>query len=474
MGLLDGAVNGMVMRLCEVAFSPDEAFCIAQAAYIARDKRDPRVPPSILNRQEVTAEVDLTLKRLGPYPMGPDAHRRRILLWEKIFGFGTWHEPIDPDTVYLPGVPKPPLPPIPPKINPQSSLTGAVGLPHAQGAAPLSIQPASRMRDLSRPLYGATLTEAYWRFWRKYATTSGRASRSEYWWATLANLLIVVVLGLAGTASGREGGYFFGVLYLVFFVVVILPSFAITVRRLHDAGLSGWFYLPTLIPVLGVLMLAQPSDPKGARFDRPAAGTVAPQSHPRDTSDPVLTHDDRAVRSAVSPTHAPVTSQNGSHSVDHEGASDGTRGAMIAITVIAMIALVALGVVWIVIPTQKPQTAAASPSAVDDGQAASIRARLQGTPDWHQYKGDVFLRWDPNPQCIGTLSCNGIDVETASTVACSYGSVWLDLLRNGVVVDTRLGTFQSLSAGIPKLVQVYWNPNVTGDQVHVNKVSCGS
>ncbi|WP_415853395.1 hypothetical protein [Sinomonas sp. G460-2] len=74
----------------------------------ASDKRDPAVPPTIVGRQDVTWEVDKTLKILGPYPIGPEAHRQRIRLWEKIFGYGSWHEPVDLDDVYLPGTPKPP------------------------------------------------------------------------------------------------------------------------------------------------------------------------------------------------------------------------------------------------------------------------------------------------------------------------------------------------------------------------------
>lgn len=108
----------------------------------------------------------------------------------------------------------------------------------AARAAPSSIRPASRTGDLSGPLYGATFMEAFSRFWRKYATTSGRSSRSEYWWTALADFLIVFVLCPAGTSSGRESGYFFGVLYLVFIITVILPGIAVSVRRLHDADLG--------------------------------------------------------------------------------------------------------------------------------------------------------------------------------------------------------------------------------------------
>ncbi|WP_306972503.1 DUF805 domain-containing protein [Arthrobacter bambusae] len=407
--------------------------------------------------------------------MGPEAHRQRILLWENIFGLGTWHEPIDRATIYLPGVPKPPLPPRPQTVNPRpTSDTGAAGRAGAQGVAPSSVQAATKTEDLSRPLYGATLTAAYSRFWSKYATTSGRASRSEYWWAAFANLLIWLVLGLAGTSSGREGLNFFGVLYLLFIVAVFLPSIAVTVRRLHDANLSGGYFLLTLIPVVGVVMLAQLSNPEGARFDSRAAGRGANQSHPREMPDPIALKNDQPAQGTVSSPAVAATSPNRSRGLDQEvtaTASDVSRGGAVALIVIA---LVIIGVFWVAAETQKPQTAAASGSATNDGQSAAIRAALQAAPDWHHYTDDVYFKWDLNPQCVSMLPCSGVDVETASTHSCPFGSVWLDLMRSGVVVDSRIGTFQSLSAGVPKLVQVYWNPGATGDRVQINHIACGT
>ncbi|MUU73533.1 kelch motif-containing protein [Pseudarthrobacter sp. GA104] len=102
MAWLDGAVNGMVSRLMQAGFTPDEAFCLAQAAYIKERKRAAGVPRAVLERQQVSFEINQTLKRLDPFPTGPEAHRQRIILWEKVFGRGSWHEPIDPDEIYGP------------------------------------------------------------------------------------------------------------------------------------------------------------------------------------------------------------------------------------------------------------------------------------------------------------------------------------------------------------------------------------
>ncbi|MGN7251427.1 MULTISPECIES: hypothetical protein [unclassified Arthrobacter] len=102
MGFMDGAVNGMMTRLVPAGFMPDEAFCLGQAAYIKEGKRDPGVPPAVVDRQSATALINQTLTTLGTYPMGVEAHIQRIRLWERIFGFRSWHEPIDPEEVYGP------------------------------------------------------------------------------------------------------------------------------------------------------------------------------------------------------------------------------------------------------------------------------------------------------------------------------------------------------------------------------------
>lgn len=102
MGLLDGAVNGMMRRLVSAGFAPNEAFSLAEAAYIKANKRSQSVPPSGVSRSEATWEIDQALTQLGAYPMGVEAHRTRIRLWERIFGFGSWHEPVDPADVYTP------------------------------------------------------------------------------------------------------------------------------------------------------------------------------------------------------------------------------------------------------------------------------------------------------------------------------------------------------------------------------------
>lgn len=97
----------------------------------------------------------------------------------------------------------------------------------------------------------------------KYAEFSGRARRSEYWYFTLANVLLVVgvlvIGGLAIALFGEDiGGVIFGLLYLLvilYSLAVAIPSIAVTVRRLHDTNRSGWWYLISLIPFGSLVLL---------------------------------------------------------------------------------------------------------------------------------------------------------------------------------------------------------------------------
>lgn len=91
----------------------------------------------------------------------------------------------------------------------------------------------------------------------KFATFSGRARRAEYWWFTLFNLIVGIVLAFA------QGDAEVGVTDL-YALVILLPSLAVTARRLHDTGRSGWWQLLAFVPVVGWIVLliwyCQPSN----------------------------------------------------------------------------------------------------------------------------------------------------------------------------------------------------------------------
>lgn len=105
---------------------------------------------------------------------------------------------------------------------------------------------------------------------RKYATFTGRASRSEYWWWTLAIwiffvLILVLFMPSASTLSSMESGAMLDIdaqrQYMKFmsitgivYLVILLPTIAVAVRRLHDINKSGWFLLISFIPIIGPLI----------------------------------------------------------------------------------------------------------------------------------------------------------------------------------------------------------------------------
>lgn len=141
---------------------------------------------------------------------------------------------------------------------------------------------------LDKPLYGASPGEAVSRFFRKYGTFTGRASRSEFWWVEgfQVLLLAVVILILArwgtyvpdyapdsmfrGMPVSNDFGNLIIVCYGIWALAVLVPNLALTVRRLHDANFSGLFVLFSCIPggamVILILMLIGPN-PAGERYD---------------------------------------------------------------------------------------------------------------------------------------------------------------------------------------------------------------
>lgn len=95
----------------------------------------------------------------------------------------------------------------------------------------------------------------YLKAFKQYATFSGRAQRAEYWFFTLfftiGYLLMSFIDGFIGTFSMEAG---MGALGGIFLLVHLLPSIAVSIRRLHDIGRTGWWYLIVIIPLIGPLV----------------------------------------------------------------------------------------------------------------------------------------------------------------------------------------------------------------------------
>jgi uncharacterized membrane protein YhaH (DUF805 family) len=98
--------------------------------------------------------------------------------------------------------------------------------------------------------------EWYLTVWRKYADFAGRARRREYWLFALANLLVAVILvGLDVALFGPPGEGGVGLFSGLYGLAVLVPSLAVTVRRLHDTDHSGWWLAIVVVPIIGGLVL---------------------------------------------------------------------------------------------------------------------------------------------------------------------------------------------------------------------------
>ena len=83
-----------------------------------------------------------------------------------------------------------------------------------------------------------------------YFNFNGRSGRGEYWWFILFYILASIVLTVLEGMLGL-----IGVLSNLFALGSLIPSIAVTVRRLHDTGHSGWWALLLIIPLIGWIVL---------------------------------------------------------------------------------------------------------------------------------------------------------------------------------------------------------------------------
>lgn len=114
---------------------------------------------------------------------------------------------------------------------------------------------------------------------KKYAVFSGRASRAEFWYFYLFSLIFSVSLVVVDMIIDAAGGPAF--LNSLFALAIFIPSIAVSVRRMHDIGKSGWNILLSLIPIVGpflyLALLVRKGD-EGENQYGPAATNSQPQS----------------------------------------------------------------------------------------------------------------------------------------------------------------------------------------------------
>ena len=148
----------------------------------------------------------------------------------------------------------------------------------------------------TNPRPSVSIVQAAKLWLKNWKNFSGRASRSEYWWVVLATFIVMtvlmvvlslIVLGAVAASNGSDTAVgvalasMYGIMALVS-LAAFVPSLSLGIRRLHDTNQSGWMYLLTFIPSIGgiilLVLMAQASNPAGARFDDAAQPLYGPEN----------------------------------------------------------------------------------------------------------------------------------------------------------------------------------------------------
>ena len=95
----------------------------------------------------------------------------------------------------------------------------------------------------------------YLEVWKKYAVFSGRARRKEYWMFILFNIIISFLIGFVAGIVGMAIDVNLEFLSAIYGLAILIPSIAVTVRRLHDTDRSGWWLFIAFVPIIGWIAL---------------------------------------------------------------------------------------------------------------------------------------------------------------------------------------------------------------------------
>lgn len=120
--------------------------------------------------------------------------------------------------------------------------------------------------------------------YQNYVNFSGRSSRSAFWWWVLFQIIVgVAIAAVEGGGASQmgdgmmEASYNAGPVGIIWSLANLLPGIAVSVRRMHDIGKSGWWVLISVIPLIGWIIYLVWACQKGTdgtnRFgDDPLAG----------------------------------------------------------------------------------------------------------------------------------------------------------------------------------------------------------
>ena len=124
------------------------------------------------------------------------------------------------------------------------------------------------------------MINAYKNFFKNYAEFTGRSTRPDYWWVWLGNFILSIpfwviyiytvflsaVMDSVSDSASEAAFMIFGlvaIIYVVFYLAILVPTIALTVRRLRDAGFHWAFIFLRFVPMVGgialLILLAMPT-----------------------------------------------------------------------------------------------------------------------------------------------------------------------------------------------------------------------
>ena len=118
------------------------------------------------------------------------------------------------------------------------------------------------------------IIENYKHVFKNYVTFEGRARRSEYWYFFLANIIVAFILGFIDGMFGISTKPDESILADIYLLLILLPSVAVGVRRLHDSDKSGWWLL---LPFYNLYLLIRVGTTGSNHF---GADSLAPEMTP--------------------------------------------------------------------------------------------------------------------------------------------------------------------------------------------------
>lgn len=106
----------------------------------------------------------------------------------------------------------------------------------------------------ARPRPSVSFGQAISLFFKNYAVFNGRASRSEFWWVMLFTWAVNIIVSGLANAFGGSGDTILTSLDGLWGLAILVPTLAISWRRLHDTGRSGGWWFINLIPLIGTII----------------------------------------------------------------------------------------------------------------------------------------------------------------------------------------------------------------------------